>query len=210
MAANLGRGLFRKTRDGVWHARRAVPKDLRHKFGWERIESLRTKDSEQAERRRDDFWRKCDAEFEDARATTGSLIELRHVLAAVEVWRRDRCAAARTGVVDPPPALVPGFTLPGKVFQSLERKIVVADLAAPRPAREPALGPDLRRVAEAYFEHRPDVSRELLVPAPMVALMGKLQVACRDPDAWERIDDFDSQMGAALRDGGMEVTYDHE
>jgi len=33
MADALGRGLFRRTSNGVWHARGAAPKDLRRRGG---------------------------------------------------------------------------------------------------------------------------------------------------------------------------------
>lgn len=205
MADAPSRGLFRRTPTGVWHARRAVPKDLREQFGWERIVSLETKDSRQAERRRDDFWRQCDVEFEQARAAGGGpLASLEQVLAAIECWRKERCAASMTGVTDEPLTLATGMSLPGSAFQALSKtyEIDPGKMVSPEP-RLPKVGPDAQRVAAAYFDANPDASRDLSMPFATALLIGKLQAAARDPHAWEQLAGFDSSFGSAVEAGGL-------
>jgi len=205
MADAPSRGLFRRTPTGVWHARRAVPKDLRHQFGWERIVSLETKDSRQAERRRDDFWRQCDMEFEQARAAGGgALATVEQVLAAVERWRKERCATAMTGVTDEPLTLVIEMSLPGTVFKALPTTYEIDPTKlASRGPRAPVVGSDAQRVAATYFDTHPDASRDVSVPFATALLIGKLQAAARDSNAWQQLTDFDATFDRAVETGGL-------
>jgi hypothetical protein len=89
-------GLKRKAGDGTYYVRRAVPEDVRHvlKRG-EFVESLKTTDSRQAERRRDEVWRRWTAMIEEARRTGGTTSDnLALVRRAIEDWRRLRCETA--------------------------------------------------------------------------------------------------------------------
>lgn len=89
------------------------------------------------------------------------------------------------GVTDEPLALMASVSLPGQAYQALSRSFVVdwSQTTAPTP-RQPEVGRDARRLAAAFFERSPDASRETAMPFGTAILIGKLQAASRDPDAW--------------------------
>lgn len=205
MASGSGRGLFRKTRDGVWYARRAVPKDLRDRLGHERIVSLRTYDSEQAERRRDDFWLRTSEEFALARQQgPGDALTAEQVREAINRWRSARCAAA-AGIEAADPADFSSLKLPGHVLEALAGGLTKGPIHLARSrAGPPTIGRDAAAAARAYFKEHPKASRDIGMPVAVAMLVGRLQVASRDPGGWRDIDGFDQVMDEALREAGVE------
>jgi len=88
-------GLFRKVANGPFYAERRVPVDLQNRLGSKLKQALRTKDFGVAEVLRDAQWRLWDEQFAAMRlAGTGPVATVEEATAAIESWRRARCAAA--------------------------------------------------------------------------------------------------------------------
>lgn len=207
MGSRATRGLYRNPGGEVWQVRRQVPADLRHRFGWELKRSTETVDSRQAERRRDDFWREWDTLFQEARVRgEGALIGVYHVMAAIERWRRERCAATRAGpmerwlhhlgVTSGPGAYEP------ETLDALETLLDYAsnDLARAKGVRARSREADF---AEVYFQQNPGASRSPTTPASTIQFFARLQRAADEEHAWEGVRGFDDALTAAVEDGGL-------
>ncbi len=195
------RGLKRKAADGVWFARKRVPDDVRAAFDGqaEFVRSLKTTDSRVAEKRRDDAFREWDLQIGEARRRLVVDSTLPRLLQALDDWRRDRCAAAaRTGAE-------PAW---GAVDSLLSAVVPLSLLGSPGlgGSSDAGLHPD--EPPPGYFERHPGASRELTMPHRVAILVGRLQQAARDPEAWRQIDNFDYALDAALAEAGAEPPHD--
>lgn len=206
------RGLFvrRGLEGGTWHLRRAIPLDLRCHFDnrCELSVSLKTTDPKQAEWERKKVWAKWDEEFAAKRAMGAGAVSREQALQAVETWRRERCARAAAGPVeavlgrwweanggDRPAEFTP------EAFAIIEGLADQArgDLAVPGGG---ITGRELD-LAELYYAEHPKASRALTPPLTTALLIGRLQVAAREPDRWRDIEGFDAALEDAVRVGGL-------
>jgi integrase len=203
-------GLKRKTDDGTYYARRAVPEDVRHAYAGrcELVESLKTADLRLAMKRRDEAWSRWTAEFQEARrggVTTPEMLS--RALDGIELWRRQSCEAA-LGIKFEEPFNLPPAPLPKSAVFSRSAQDAIDEvyrdplfgLLERRRARRiaPSIGESATVHAERYFAKHPAASRELQMPYAVGILLGRLQAAERDPEAWREIDGFDDQLGSAL------------
>ena len=164
-------------------------------------------DEEAAIRAAEHQWATWDALFaEHRRLGAGPLATVESVKSAIEAWRRARCAAAaglRPRSLSALVEEVEGMRLPGAVFRSLSRPVAVtlSDRAEPPVA----VAPEAASWSKKYFVANPEASRALDTPAAVALLVGRLQVAARDPRGWQNVPDFDAALDAAYQCGLSEA-----
>ena len=192
------RGLY-ASRGGTWMVRRAVPESLWPRFGREMKASSETTDPDLAMVRRDELFRRWDAEIAAARGSgVNPVATLAEVQAAVARWRVAECALA-SGVGE---ELAHPHALPALILRSAPAVRMTIDVGEIRRSR-PTLERGLIAEAETYFGARPEASRDV-APAPAVGLLlGRLQSAARERDAWRHVHDFDQRLRGAVEAAGL-------
>ncbi|MGE5564730.1 MAG: tyrosine-type recombinase/integrase [Parcubacteria group bacterium] len=204
------RGLYQKTPGGVWMLRRKVPNDVRHSIQgrWRGrtwfIESTgqhRKADAITAARV---IWERWDTLIDEARTVgSGPVAALESVIAGLDRWRAAACAKAAG--VDPGEvgraeveALVKDVRAQG-AFAILGPFTV--DVAEAGGSPVPSFGKDAEAWARGYFAARPDAPRSPELPFAVGLLLGRLQIAARDPGGWSGVADFDKALDAAFAAG---------
>jgi integrase len=197
-------GLFQKTRGGVWFVRRVVPQKpeyLRERLGranW--VASTKTPDYGRARHVRADLWAKWDAEIDEARRLgEGVAWDLARTLEEVEGWRWSRCSILGgydAVMEDDTGRVLVHRTYGGKlglVWRSEPISVPSADTTAP-------LDPAAASWARWYFDEFPLAPRGPALPHETAVLLGRLQVAARDPGGWVGVQGFDEAMMAAIQE----------
>lgn len=197
-------GLFQKTRGGVWYVRRVVPKEpacLRRRLeraNW--VVSTKTRDYARARHVRADLWAKWDAEIDEARRLgEGVAWDLARTLEEIEAWRWARCSILGgydAVMEDDAGRVLVHRTYGGKldlVWKSEPIRVPIADTTAP-------LDPPAASWARWYFEEFPLAQRGPALPHDDAVLLGRLQIAAREPDGWVRVQGFDEAMMEALQE----------
>lgn len=199
-----GTGLFKQKGGNVWYIRRRVPLDLVDRIGRKFVQKTTgTADFASAKRVGAAIWDGWTTEFDEARLLgAGPLATIEEVDFAIENWRRAECSDAA--------GLEPAKSV-GTIRLSASSWATVAgapgslmslDLSQ-SDSPPPVIGYGVRAWAERYFEARPELSRERVTPHATALLLGRLQPAQRDPEAWRDIEGFDEALEAAAQAGGL-------
>ena len=189
----------------TWHMRRGVPPDVRNRLGdkpW--IGTTGTSDFKTALRIAQVQWVEWSAVIDEARRFgDGPWATTPDVMMAIDEWRRQRCEAA-AGLT---PVIRPGDGVRMRVsdwqaaFGPPGTGRAALDLSEVRPV-PPEIGETAQRWAKAFFDKRPDFSRDQHTPLPVVRLLHLLSIAASDAEAWRDIADFDDALISAVRSSG--------
>jgi integrase len=190
----------------TYYTRRDVPKDVRSILGKAAFvastgETRETEAVRVAERR----WTEWGLEIAEARRSAGrGLASVESVVSALETWRRDRCGKA-AGLPAPPTLQESMETAKRLQVTPQVVRAVAARLSGPvamnRVAAPPSVDRSAAKWAQAYFAVRPDASDKPDMPFQVGLLLGRLQVAAREPEGWRGVPDFDSSLDAAYGAG---------
>lgn len=189
-------GLYQKVPGGVWYVRRAIPVALRPHFEG-RVAfkaSTKTRERARAVHLRNDLWRRWSDELDYAeRLGPGRLLEIAEVEAAIEFWRRTRCAAAA----------------------GADTEARYGGASAPWPVTSGAKGwadwffNATYERSPAFAVWRQPRERGPSLPHSTGLLLGRLQRAARVADAWAEVEGLDDALDAvvafAADDGGPRV-----
>jgi len=184
------------------YTRRDVPADVRARLGNRLTRSTGETSEEAALKVAERIWTEWDVEIAEARKLGGGpLATIESVSHALDDWRRERCAAA-AGL---PPARslaemvqeVQGLPVMGEVFKHLAAPVVAVHFNDRERLPAPSLERQAAEWARGYFHAHPDASRSLDAPLPVGLLLGRLQVAAREPRGWTTIPEFDAAYDAA-------------
>jgi len=208
---------------GVWMVRKVIPKDLREHFGGRQqfTASTGSADFRVAKIEAERLFSAWTAEIVAARAVgPGPIATEAGVLAAIENWRRVRCATAHNTPGKPvqaEPQVGPVEVREVELVGAEPRRRVT--LRGPLPgdvqrrndplpiAREPdgALGAGPLAFARGYFEHPRNVGKsdKPEMPVDVYMLLDRLQRAAEAPSAWVHVQGFEPAMDAALEFGGL-------
>lgn len=201
-----GRGLYRQQTGGVYYVRRRVPADLLDRYGCKFLQKTTgTADYATACRKGDAEFEAWGRGFAEARALgVGPHATLAELTTAVENWRRRECADAAALASG---TTVTGTTVPRAVWSALRGKgggsPVAIDMSVIGAPRAPTVADDVVGWARAYFKANPRASRDRATPHETAILLGRLQPAVRDPEAWREVDGFDSTLIVAAQAGGL-------
>ena len=206
------RGLRQKVVGQTWYVRRLVPDDVRERVGrgvWN--VSARTTDLRVARQERDRLWRLWDTEIAEARAFgPGPVADLQAALAALENWRRARCAVAADFAAEIADERR-GFAMAEMRAQIEEIRrgpvFVTVDVdALPKP-REP-VDNDALAWARAYFasERGQGADRGVGLPYAAGLLLDRLQAATMGGEGWASIQGFDAKFDEAVAAGGLSAS----
>jgi integrase len=233
MASTDGKGLYQKSKGGVWFVRMAIPKDVQAVFGGKKtlIKTTETKNSALAEKRRDDIFREAKAKISAARKSGALVVQLGAVVDAISTWRAKECAAAAWSVQKPPidfgaietTSKAKGLTRAESL--AIARSIIGGsiadgklsldvDFSRPQKAVQPEIGDDLVGYARAYFKAHPNAV-QTTEPSPAITLLHfhltAAAAAAKATDlSWDQIDGFDKHMDAALVVGGLSMRLPDE
>ena len=203
-------GLYRKSDGGVWLVRKVVPAPLRplvgkHSFVQSTGETDRRK-AEEVARRLQSLWT---AEIK-ARAATGSpAATVEQAEAAIAAWRVRECdRASGAAVIDAQRREAEAFvrevlTAPRQAGGEVVLGPVYFSIEAPDPMPFPSMSSDAVSWAEAYFAMYSSASREMGLPHGTGLLLAAYELAAQDPNAFAAIEDFDTHLDAAAKDGGL-------
>lgn len=198
----IGKGLFRRN-GATWYCKRRVPLDLVEHFGGKKFfqSTTGTTDLASAKRVAENLWDRWSREIEDARAVgTGPRASIEQVFYAIDVWRRNECALA-AGLATPDFFELPSMKA-GAWREVLGKGPRTMVLEIGRPVA-PSMGAGVVDWARRYFDDHPDLSRSMVMPHATGVLLGRLQVAVRDVDAWADVEGFQEAFESALRAGGL-------
>lgn len=194
----------------MYYTRRDVPADVRQALGNRFIESTGQTNEEAALGVAERRWTEWDIEIADARRRGGGPVATAEsVLAALDAWRRDRCAAA-AGLPAPKSLAEIADQLRGTVATPAILS-AMRSLAAPFEVtlnrREhlptPSIDGDAAVWARRYFAAHPEASRSPEMPIAAGLLLGRLQVAAREPRGWSSVPEFDGSFEEAYRIGAL-------
>lgn len=205
------KGLRQKVSGGTYYARRLVPDDLKARIGrsvWN--VSTGTTDLADARQERDRLWLRWDAEIAEAKALgAGPMATLPNVLAALDNWRRVRCAVAADFAAE--------LADERRAFALAEMRVHIAEIqrgpvtvaladTSPKP-RDP-VDVDALAWARAYFasERGQGADRGVGLPYAAGLLLDRLQAATAGGDAWSRVQGFDAKFDEAVAAGGLSAT----
>lgn len=201
----IGKGLFRQKGGNRYYVRRRVPLDLVPRIGRKFLqETTGTSDFASAKRVGADKWAAWDVLFDEARKLgAGPLAAVEDVDYAIGNWRRAECSDA-AGLVPAKPVepIAMSRSVWASVVGSPGRKMAL-DLSTLDREAPPVIGYGVNAWARRYFDDRPDLSRDRATPHATAILLGRLQPAVRDPEAWRDIDGFDAALEAAAKAGGL-------
>lgn len=185
--------------------RRSVPPDVQHRLGsrpW--IKTTGTSDFKTALRIAEGQWAEWTLAINEARRFgDGPWATVADVMTAVDEWRRDQCEAAA--------GLPPSLRFDGVIsiragdikalFGDRGTRSASLDLSNIRP-HPPAIGETAQRWAEAFFDERPEASREQQTPLAVARLLQLLSEAATDTEAWRDVAGFDDALVSAATSGG--------
>ncbi|GEM_PF-2291879 len=176
-------GLYQKVAGGVWYVRRAIPAALRPYFEG-RVAfkaSTKTREYARALHIRNDLWSRWSDELDYAEGLGGGRpLEIAEVEAAIDLWRRLRCAAAA----------------------GAETEVRYSGGPASWPITSGAKGwvdwffDATYEYAPAFAVWRQPRERGSALPHSTGLLLGRLQRAARDADAWAEVDGLDDALDA--------------
>ena len=197
-------GMYQKVSGGVHYVRRVIPNDVRASISgryrgkaWF-VESTGEHSYAKAVTSARAIWAKWDDLIRDARALgSGPVATLEDVIGTLERWRLDRTLAA-AGLRPQAPEPWEGFK--PHLFDPREAPLEPRVMFYAMPGDAPILD-DAAEWAERYFADRPAAPRSPDLPFPVGLLLGRLQVAAREPRGWEGIDGFDGALDAAFAAG---------
>lgn len=203
------KGLRQKVSGGTYYARRLVPDDLKARIGrsvWN--VSTGTTVLAIARQERDRLWLQWDAEIAEAKALgSGPVAALQNVLAALDNWRRARCAIAADFAVELAEERR-AFAMAAMRTQIDEIRrgpvFVTVDVnTSPKP-RDP-VDVDAVAWARAYFasERGQGADRGVGLPYAAGLLLDRLQAATMGGDAWAGVQGFDAKFDEAVSAGGL-------
>lgn len=178
-------GLYQKVAGGVWYVRRAIPAALRPYFEG-RVAfkaSTKTREYARALHIRNDLWCRWSDELNYAEGLGGGRpLEIAEVEAAIDLWRRARCAAAA----------------------GADTEARYGGSAASWPITSGAKGwvdwffGATYEYAPAFAVWRQPRERGSALPHSTGLLLGRLQRAARDADAWAEVDGLDDTLDAVV------------